>query len=549
MKLLETQGGNVSTTELRRALANAYLPLAKFSVGEFEDACEALQALLYALHSAEIGDPTQGLDKSSSNTPCRDCPAHQFFNLQVCEQIFCNSCGATSEVKPWDFCTFSQTFYVNEFVEVHNNIDAGLLKFLDNQEIINHKDKSNILKLVNTLQHHFLIQLIKPDPETRCPETPSACEDEVRKKLNMMSCPRIFVMNLVWSDSSPSLLNTLKVLASIPYEMDLSKIYDDQRNISYKKYLKGMILYGMSHYISYFLNDRGEWMKYDDVIIRKVNDGDQYDMVLDILKGRFHPVMVFYTEKNSMIKNILAQDLHWLVLERYVMIEDEVYEQEIRMYKEYEEKVKRESEIGIGNEGRKLNEEVEYKPVYSQPSYLSRTSNIPENKQSVSKTTSESEIFNRIDELSSYTGISSSSQSKDMSPPLPSSYNITSQYPSSHNRGPYTTFTSLTYPSYASRAIPINSSAHILTNRSETNAIIICSICEMMIPSNQNKFCSICSLNFIDSKACCIHGTNTVICNHCKENTWTCNSCGKLNIMSVKTCGLCKRNRVSHFKY
>lgn len=536
MKNLENEGGNVSSSDLRLALASVYAEYGKFQLQEYEDACEAFQALLNALHSQVIDDITQGLDRTASNTPCRCCPAHEFFNLQVCEQIYCNSCGASSEVKPWDYCTFLQSLYVNEFICMYNHPESGILKHVDQNSLSQYKDKSNILKLVGTLQYHLLTYVIKIDPDARCPETPSICKSAIRKRLNLMSSPRIYVLNLVWSEKSPSLINILKVLASVPYELDLSKIYDEESCTSQSKYLKGMICYGMAHYISYFLNDRGEWIKYDDVIIRKVNDGEQYDMIYDILAGRFHPVMVFYTEEKCRNSHLKASDIHWLALEKYAMLEDEIYEAEKLLLKEYEEKMNARLDTATTlNPGTSFVEPTN-EPVYSQPSYTPTYQNmLSETPPSFLSTWKCDYCATCNDKHSSVCKACNISLNRVK---LPAALTRSSQV---HAKGAYSTFDSINAAPLISRNIPVSSSANNLPSKTNSESHFKCFYCEKNIPSDQLKYCPLCNINFYLERCISAHGDICVICKECKEASWLCISCGKNNLHGAKYCGLCKR--------
>jgi len=82
--------------ELRNALAVLYAPEGRFRLGEIDDAAEALDAILDAIHCAVAGG------KRPDDCTCNPlCAAHQTFGLGFVEQLVCQTCGGASEPLPF----------------------------------------------------------------------------------------------------------------------------------------------------------------------------------------------------------------------------------------------------------------------------------------------------------------------------------------------------------------------------------------------------------------------------------------------------------------
>jgi hypothetical protein len=113
----------------------------------------------------------------------------------------------------------------------------------------------------------------------------------------------------------------LKVLASLPNQIDLSEVFEGVRPTTH--YLKGMILFSSSHYTSMFRTGSDQsWHRFDDDFVRRLpRNADRTEMLNECLRSRQHPVAVFYEQGGTpspQETEIPEQD--WLLLERKMTI-------------------------------------------------------------------------------------------------------------------------------------------------------------------------------------------------------------------------------------
>jgi hypothetical protein len=281
--LTSLQGGTIQVGCLRRELARVYESKRMFQLCAFADSTEALQALLQAVHSNAVGDATQGIDSRASDNKCSPCcPAHQIFNIQVREKLVC-ACGQEGPVTDWDRCTFFMTYYV--------------------QDLQGHSVQSTLGRLGEGLK----LSMVSRSPLERCVDE-DCDQKQCFRHTQLCSSPRVFGVNLVWAKATPSLLEILSVLASLPE--NLACFEGDSHH------LRGFILYKASHYLSIFhLSDA--WFLFDDEVVLKLPNLLQ--VVKVCLRRRLHPVLVFYEQLSNPppLQGISQQD--WLLLEAKVV--------------------------------------------------------------------------------------------------------------------------------------------------------------------------------------------------------------------------------------
>jgi hypothetical protein len=320
---LEAQrGGTIKVEALRTELARVYKPLQTFELFDFADSAEALQALLAACHSNAIRDATQGIDSEASSKQCTPlCPAHQTFSMQISERLIC-ACGEEGPVTEWDHGTFFLTYYVTDLATMKHGGDSLQLRLVSDADLIRQRSKSEVLPILGKLAEGLQQSMVSRSFIDRCAEEGKRCsKKQSLRHIRLSNTPNIFAISLVWADASPNKLETLKVLASLPDKIDLSEVFEGVRPTAH--YLKGMILFSSSHYISMFRAGSDQsWHRFDDDIVRRLpRNADRTEMLNECLRSRQHPVAVFYEQGGTPSPEeteIPEQD--WLLLEKKMSV-------------------------------------------------------------------------------------------------------------------------------------------------------------------------------------------------------------------------------------
>lgn len=246
-RALKLRECTIEITTLRRHLAEVYSHTGEFNIGCTADAMEALATLLNSIHCVAVQDLSQG---EATSVPCEGCPSHRAVCFTVSEQMQC-VCGATSE-HLWDLCSFLHPFYVNELIEEGEKYDTSQLLSVPEDQLVYKIDCSRALSTEGRLP-----ELIRKQWENLTLEicTKDDCELRRSKKtLKVVSLPKNYLVNLIWSYPAPSQLEILQVLASIPLTLNLETIYNDTEPTMYC--LKEIILYGFGHYVLFIRNQR-----------------------------------------------------------------------------------------------------------------------------------------------------------------------------------------------------------------------------------------------------------------------------------------------------
>mmetsp|Transcript_30753 Transcript_30753/g.53835 ORF Transcript_30753/g.53835 Transcript_30753/m.53835 type:complete len:892 (-) Transcript_30753:20-2695(-) len=323
-RTLESQrGGTVRVENLRKELARVYKSMQMFELYDFADSAEALQAVLAACHSNAIGDATQGLDPEASNKKCSPlCPAHQTFSMLISEKLIC-ACGTEGPVTEWDRGTFFLTYYVTELEALKQGGNSQLLRATQDNELLQHKDNSEVLPILGKLTEGLKRSMVSKSSIERCADENKRClKKQSLRHTKLWNTPKIFTISLVWANSSPTKLETLKILASLPEKIDLSDIFEGVQPTSHC--LKGMILFSSAHYISMFKTGSDQaWYRFDDEHVRKLpRNADKVELLNEILRSRQYPVVVFYEQQDSpQSQGPPLSDQDWLLLEKKMSVE------------------------------------------------------------------------------------------------------------------------------------------------------------------------------------------------------------------------------------
>jgi hypothetical protein len=299
-------GGTVSTRRLRRELAK--VDRTKFEAKREADSVEALAAILGKLHASAVHDITE----KASDIRCSPlCTAHTTFGLSLVNLTSCG-CGETT-CMPWDYCTFFLTVYVAKLTS--STGDSARLAKLSPEELLRSRVHSSVLPVVGALVHYFQESFKEKAscPVGRCPGLSATSVTSV------LGLPTVVAFSLVWPETHPSCLSTLRAYAALPSVCSLAYLNGEQSVHN----LLGFILYSGSHYIALLRSEQGLWYSCDDKNVRRLKgDADFLAVVTETLESNFHPVAVFYEQNRSFIDNCTLTDLDWLKLEQLAYSRD-----------------------------------------------------------------------------------------------------------------------------------------------------------------------------------------------------------------------------------
>jgi hypothetical protein len=108
------------------------------------------------------------------------------------------------------------------------------------------------------------------------------------------------MLNLVWKDSRNNRDQLVRLFQLLPDILTPSEMFEQGPARQYQ--MRGMILYGMNHYITVMRNEEnGRWYKYDDSRSEKLS-GDLHDIVVYCVKSFFKPTVVFYEDRGEATK-------------------------------------------------------------------------------------------------------------------------------------------------------------------------------------------------------------------------------------------------------
>ena len=292
----------IDISEIRNQLAIIYKSSGQFEIAYPGDSMEALLEILKILHLERFPENNSDF----SNSECKPiCAAHHIFPLVVTDILTCK-CGEFIE-KSWDYCSYAHSFYVSQIFEEIQGDPEKLLK-ASQYNFDESIDYSSIASCLNRLCDFIKIQW--ECPINICPKETSKCKfSDSRRALHLTLFPEVYIINLIWENSRPLLLNLLQAYSSIPYSLDLQNIYLINGSQYYA--LNSIILYGSSHYVA-IIKKNNYWFKVDDESVNFL--GTWIDVIITILKSRFYPVGLFYIKSTGFEDNNISLK-QWIELE------------------------------------------------------------------------------------------------------------------------------------------------------------------------------------------------------------------------------------------
>lgn len=262
--------------------------------------------MLHIIHSETFSMQSDNL----SNAICDPiCPSHTFFSLQVEDSLICSCSERRKDM--WDFSAFSHPFYVASIFEEPRG-DAKKLLSCKDEDIEDIVQYSSVMfcesRLCDFMKNEWMTKLnicIKNDNPCPIKQT-SRC-------LTLIESPVYYIIQFIWENSHPSLINLLEAYSAIPYSFNINQIYSTTESKIYS--LESMILYGSGHYIS-IIKKQKMWFRVDDESILQI--GKWKDIISYILKSRFYPVGLVYVVTREHESNDIGMEV-WIEFEKNVL--------------------------------------------------------------------------------------------------------------------------------------------------------------------------------------------------------------------------------------
>eukprot|EP00743_Colponemidia_sp_Colp-15_P012560 GILK01014338.1.p1 GENE.GILK01014338.1~~GILK01014338.1.p1 ORF type:complete len:801 (+),score=115.39 GILK01014338.1:238-2403(+) len=277
----------------------------KFRMGEMADATEAFIAMLNAIHASSL--PVQMNAEEAESVPCTPlCVAHSIFWCSFCEQESCR-CGATSEVQPYDFSTFTFNAYISELFNPESDQFYTVAEYL-------HKLPAALARTVRTKKNS-------------CVDTGSDCPfNQTIREMYIMNSPEVFTVGLVWPESRPPIQLMIHLLASLTPVLNLKQIFRSSVEDPLAYEFRGMVCYYGMHYIAFFRSNHlfGQWIMFNDSQVEPMGAWNR--VVEKCLRERCHPTILFFERcSESSCRSAGDMDMsvdYWTDLERRKLAEE-----------------------------------------------------------------------------------------------------------------------------------------------------------------------------------------------------------------------------------
>jgi len=270
--------------QVRAALAEAYLGMNRFQLGEMDDAAESFQAILVAMHNSSGGDDAETVD---IDKPCKDresCLGHQVFALDFVKEAYCMRCH---HVKQVGFgAMFTSHLYASEVVERAEVLTAA--------ELSRELDLGRVMRSLDIQRR-----------EERCENCQTL--SETRTNTLLMSFPKVLCLNIVWPQAECDRTLLRKMLELIETSREafrLSRAFAvpaEAEFIDTTYDLTGMIcFYSGGHYVFFgIVGASRAWYIFDDHDIKQVGTFRQVMERCD--KAKYQPVCLFYEKCSEML--------------------------------------------------------------------------------------------------------------------------------------------------------------------------------------------------------------------------------------------------------
>ena len=291
---------NLSVNQLRNKLNNKF---GNYFKGDCGDPMECLEHIFNSIHDEFISDKDNILSNNNKSKGTFDCPIHQFFYLDLMENLICQKCGSFHKRRYDKNCYMFQIFV--------SELSKRIME-------TNPSFENMRLKLFYQIKE----QNQKYDISNARIEGCKCAEINNTKRLNLLRVNNTYVIiNLTWSEEFPDLQDILNIYTSLPLVDKNKHLFNvGEENDQKLLYIKAIILYGIYHYICViYLNKFKKWGIIDDKTIKFIDK--YYDLVEYLLRNHLSPVGLIYSydpcdkiDDIDMRLNLLTKDKYLQIL-------------------------------------------------------------------------------------------------------------------------------------------------------------------------------------------------------------------------------------------
>ncbi|CAH0480463.1 unnamed protein product [Peronospora belbahrii] len=285
----DTSSGVLHSRAIRKGLSVLYSADKNFQEGAMYDAEETLLALLNLMHQQTEATEVEETHKTTmmvkslvrlvSSDTYEEKPQavfddnsipHLVFSHQIYDRYFCGSCNHSSL---WDL-------YSNLVYSTYAS-DLYACKY-------------------ESMEHMFRrLTIQEADVASKCEQ--KGCSGKLFKERVIHRFPMVFAVSILWATQNATKEQVQGVLNNIENRLDLAKCFDAAGPVirfksgglrtTYR--LRGFVCYYGRHYVAVFYSTAHKmWLLFDDS--RVLEMGSWSNVVLECLKGRFQPVLLFY---------------------------------------------------------------------------------------------------------------------------------------------------------------------------------------------------------------------------------------------------------------
>ena len=269
----------LSVNNLRNELNQIYH---RYKKGESGDPMETMNSIFDLIHEAYC--IKKKIDKKEIKM-CK-CVAHKHFCLKLADIQLCPNCNS-KKVQLYDKDCFMYNIYIKDLMnKLHGkSYNSFKLKLFQKLKEFNETYEENKKNKI---------------PGCTCDER---LMEFYQKKIKIMGpISTYLIINITWAEEFPSMNEILKTYAMLPVSEKINSLFSFDETIknliNYTFSIKGIILYGIYHYVcALYIKDENRWAVIDDKTIKYI---DKYFNLIDsFLRNHLMPVGLIYSKDEN----------------------------------------------------------------------------------------------------------------------------------------------------------------------------------------------------------------------------------------------------------
>ena len=279
----------LSVNNLRNELNQIYH---RYKKGESGDPMETMNSIFDLIHEAYC--TKKKIDKKEIKM-CK-CVAHKHFCLKLADIQLCPNCNS-KKVQLYDKDCFMYNIYIKDLMnKLHGkSYNSFKLKLFQKLKEFNETYEENKKNKI---------------PGCTCDER---LMEFYQKKIKIMGpISTYLIINITWAEEFPSMNEILKTYAMLPVSEKINSLFSFDETIknliNYTFSIKGIILYGIYHYVcALYIKDENRWAVIDDKTIKYI---DKYFNLIDsFLRNHLMPVGLIYSknENDALCESIINE--------------------------------------------------------------------------------------------------------------------------------------------------------------------------------------------------------------------------------------------------